>query len=90
MHLWIQNMQHTWTRVVANEPVTPISGTVTIPNVRNGLYCATWWNTYIVTNPIFLTQTLTSSGALTLKLPAPLTDDVAVQVRRVSAASACK
>jgi hypothetical protein len=90
MHLWIQNMQHTWTRVVAGDPITPIAGSVTIPNVSKAIYCATWWNTYAVTNPIFLTQALTSSGALTLNLPAPLSDDVAVQIRRVNAASACK
>jgi hypothetical protein len=89
MHLWIQNVQHTWKRVVSKEPIAPISGSVVIPDVANGLYCVTWWNPYKVTNPVFLTQTLTATDALTLTLPAPLQDDVAVQVNRLEGKDIC-
>jgi hypothetical protein len=44
----------------------------------------TWWNTYSVTNPIIRTeQVAASGGSLTLTLPQPLTDDIAVKVERL-------
>jgi hypothetical protein len=83
MHLWVQNVQHTWKRVVNGPPVTPVSGTITIPNVAAGTYKIEWWNTYATTNPIFLTQTVTSNGTLTLTLPSSLLDDVGVKIYKL-------
>jgi hypothetical protein len=83
MHLWIQNIQHEWKRVVNGPPVIPLSGTITIPGVKNGQYQVEWWNTYKVGDPVFLTQTLTSNGFLTLALPYALQDDVAVKIKRL-------
>lgn len=80
MHLWVQNIHHTWRNVVDGVSITPISGTITIENVPLGSYQVRWWNTYQISNPVFLTQTLESDGTLTLTLPYSLTDDVGVKV----------
>jgi hypothetical protein len=69
--------------VVNGPPVTPVSGTITIPNVAAGTYKIEWWNTYATTNPIFLTQTVTSNGTLTLTLPSSLLDDVGVKIYKL-------
>jgi hypothetical protein len=83
MHLWIQNKQHTWKRVVNGPAIPSISGTVTIQNVPSGQYRVEWWDTYTTSNPIFRTETLTANGNLTLTLPNALTTDVAVKVQRL-------
>ncbi len=83
MHLWIQNKQHTWMRVVNGPAITSISGSVTIQNVPSGSYKVEWWNTYATTNPVFKTETLSSSGSLTLNLPSALNDDVAVKITKL-------
>lgn len=90
MHLWIQNTQHTWKRVVAGTPMPAVAGSVVIPNVSRGSYCVTWWNTYSVEDALFLTQRLDATDALTLTLPSPLKDDVGVQVRRLSGDTSCQ
>jgi hypothetical protein len=89
MHLWIQNLQHNWKRVVSKTPITPVLGSVLIPHVQAGDYCVDWWNTYRATDPVFLTQVIQVSDALTLTLPAPLRDDVAVRIRRVKGNGTC-
>jgi hypothetical protein len=82
MHLWVQNTQHSWRKVVYGVAVTPISGTITIPKVAAGSYRVEWWNTYATNNPIFLTQTVTSNGSLVLTLPAALSDDVGIKISK--------
>ncbi len=84
MHLWIQNTQHTWKRVVNGPAVVGVNGSVTIPGVAVGSYKVEWWNTYATSNPVFLTQTLSSNGSLVLTLPSTLTDDVAVKITKIS------
>jgi hypothetical protein len=83
MHLWVENTQHTWRNVVYGVAVTPVSGTITIPNVAAGSCHVEWWNTYATTNPVFLTQTVPSNGSLVLTLPAALSDDVAIKINKV-------
>jgi hypothetical protein len=84
MHLWVQNIQHTWKRVISGPAISPVSGTVTLPSVPAGTYQVTWWNTYSLTNPIMRTEQVATSGSsLTLTLPQPLTDDIAVKVERL-------
>ncbi len=84
MHLWVQNTQHTWKRVVSGAAIAPVSGTVTLPNVSAGAYQVTWWNTYSLDNPVIRTeQVAASGGSLTLKLPQPLADDIAIKVQRL-------
>lgn len=83
MHLWVQNTQHNWKQVVNGPAITQVNGAITIPNVASGSYRVEWWNTYATSNPIFLTQTLTSAGSLALTLPAALTDDVAVKIYKM-------
>ena len=83
-HLWIQNIQHTWKRVVYGPDVLPVSGSVTLLNIPEGSYGVDWWDTYATVNSIFLTQTLVShNNTLTLTLPAPLSSDVAVKITRL-------
>jgi hypothetical protein len=83
MHLWVQNLQHTWKRVVNGPGVTGVSGTITLPGVAAGSYQVEWWNTYATSNPVFKTETLTSNGSLVLTLPVSLTDDVAVKIVKI-------
>gem|GEM_PF-1002487 len=80
MHLWVQNTQHTWKRVVNGPAVSAVTGTLTIPNVTSGSYRVEWWNPYATSSPIILTQTVTSNGSLILSLPAALADDVALKI----------
>lgn len=82
MHLWVQNAQHTWRRVINGPAVTAVSGTVSIPNVPTGTYTVEWWNTYTTSNPVFKTQTVNSNGSLVLTLPNALADDVAVKITK--------
>ena len=82
MHVWVQNRQHTWKRVVFGPAVPSINGSISIPGVPSGAYTVTWWNTYNVANPIFLTQIVNANGSLTLNLPAALQKDVAVKLER--------
>jgi hypothetical protein len=83
MHLWVQNIEHTWKRVVSGPAISPVSGSIAISGVPSGMYRVEWWDTYQAQNPVFLTQTVPASGTLVLTLPAPLSTDVAVKIERV-------
>lgn len=80
MHLWIQNIQHTWTRVVHGPDVTPVTGQVVLYNVVPGQYQVEWWDPYELSDPIVQTQTISSDGTLTLTLPQALDTDIAVKI----------
>jgi hypothetical protein len=86
MHLWAQNTQHTWKRVVFGPAIQPVTGTLTISGVATGRYRVEWWDAYALENPIFRTEILDSDGSLVLALPAPLADDVAVKIAAVKIA----
>jgi uncharacterized repeat protein (TIGR01451 family) len=77
-HLWIQNMQHTWRKVVDGDPIEAISGTVTISGLQPGPYAVEWWDTY--NGAIIKTEMMDSDTELVLTLPQALDDDVAVKV----------
>ncbi len=83
MHLWVQNTQHTWKKVVNGDAIPALSGSLTIQNVPSGSYRVEWWNTYQVSNPVFKTETVSANGSLTLQLPSALSDDVAVKLQRL-------
>jgi len=83
MYLWIQNLDHTWKRVIDGSTIEAVSGTVTIPGVAPGRYRIQWWHTYRVENPQFLVQEVASNGSLVVELPAPLVDDVAAKIERL-------
>lgn len=89
MHLWIQNIMHTWKRVVSNRPIEPVAGLVVVPKVTSGKYCVSWWNTYDVNDPVSLTQVISATDSLTLTLPFPLQDDVGAHVRRITENEPC-
>jgi hypothetical protein len=85
-HLWVQNTDHTWRNVVDGVNPTGRGGTITVPDVPSGTYQIVWWNTWSGTP--FLTQTVESLfTGLSLSLPYPITDDIAVQWERLGPAS---
>jgi hypothetical protein len=90
MHLWVQNKQHTWKRVVFGPAIPAISGNITIPNVSNGVYEVTWWDTYKINNPIISSQTFTATSQLILPLPRPLNSDIAAKIVRISGQGAAE
>jgi hypothetical protein len=83
MHLWVQNTQHTWKRVVYGPSVPSITGDFTIPDVPSGKYSIEWWDPYKTSSPVFRTDTLASDGSLRLTLPSGLTRDLAVKINRL-------
>ena len=89
MHLWIQNIEHTWKRIVDGAGVTAINGQVSIESVSDGSYEIEWWDTYQTSNPVFKTETVDATGGiLSITLPSGLTSDVAVKITRLSGSSA--
>jgi hypothetical protein len=89
MHLWLQNTEHTWKRIVDGQPITAIDGFISILSVPDGTYQVEWWDTYKTSSPVFQTETVEASrGKLDLNLPAPLSSDVAVQIKRISGSNA--
>jgi hypothetical protein len=82
-HLWLQNVDHTWTRVVAGEQILPVSGTVVLNDLPGGTYEAAWWDTYGRGQVIAERHTVDATGVLRLALPAPLSRDIALKLRRV-------
>jgi len=63
-HLWLHHRQHTWRNSIDNVSPTPISGSVTIPNMAAGVYRVTWWDTW--QGAPMLTQTVAASGVIWL------------------------
>ena len=77
-YLWIRHRQYTWRNAVDGIPTPPLTGTVTIPDLANGVYRAIWWDTWQGT-PV-LTQTVAvSDGNLTLPVPSALNQDAALR-----------
>ena len=94
MHLWLQNTQYTWKQAVADAPIKPVSGTVTLAHAP-GTYTVTWWDTRDPKGRVIATQTVTANraGDLVLKLPPAvavqgglqggLVTDVGVKLQRI-------
>jgi hypothetical protein len=81
MHLWVQNVQHTWKRVVNNTSINPVNGTITLPSAT-GEYNVEWWSTRAPANPVLKRETVIANGSLVLNLPAALSDDIAVKISK--------
>jgi hypothetical protein len=82
MHIWIQNTQHTWKRVVNGDSISAVGGSITILNVPQGQYRVDWWDPYKTSDPIFRTDTVQANGSLKLDLPFELSKDLAVKITR--------
>ncbi|MDW8395418.1 MAG: DUF5060 domain-containing protein [Anaerolineae bacterium] len=80
-HLWIRHRQFTWWNAINNVSIPPISGTVTLPDVANGIYRVTWWNAWLG-QPMTTTAAVATNNALTLTLPMPITSSIALKVDR--------
>ena len=83
MHLWVQNVRHTWKNVADGVAVDPASGEIVVPGFRPGLgFRAEWWDTYAAEKAIIGTQEIVSSASGDVKLRVDaLTKDVALTVR---------
>ena len=79
-HLWIQNKTHTWRNVVDGLTIQPLTGTVTISDMPPGPYEVQWWDSY--GGGVVYSETILAMPTLTLTLPYPLSDDIAVKVSR--------
>ncbi len=79
-HLWIQNLDHQWDHVIANQKPLPIDGAITLRDMPPGECRVEWWDAYAVNKQIGATQKVQVKRDLTLELPAPLTTDIAVQI----------
>ena len=82
LHLWVQNTQHSWKRVVHGPSIPEISGQIIINDVQTGDYTVEWWDPYEVTQPIIFTEVIASNGSLTLTLPSPLYSDIGVKIQK--------
>lgn len=83
-YLWIQNGQHTWSRVVRDglNP-GPADSDITIPGFASGTYTIDWYDTYA--SGISRTEIKSvTSGLLTLSVSS-LAKDTAVIIKRQSA-----
>ncbi|MCS7061237.1 MAG: hypothetical protein RMN25_08715, partial [Anaerolineae bacterium] len=80
-HLWLRHRDFTWWNVLNSRPIAPISATITVPDMTNGMYRVTWWDAWRG-RPMSVTTALADGQALTLRLPAPLTSTLAVKVER--------
>lgn len=83
-HLWIQNTEHRWDRVLAGTPILPIDGSVTLHALPAGTYEINWWDTYRAENQIQLQQTIHVTDTLVLNLLHVLTTDIAVKIERIA------
>jgi hypothetical protein len=83
-HLWIQNKNHTWRRVVDNNAQTGLSGTVTISGFDANKTLPVQWHQFTTQGiPTIVNSTAVTDGAgnLTLNLPSnPDIADVALKI----------
>ena len=83
-HLWIQNTNHTWRRVVDNTAQTGLSGTVTLTGFGANKTLPVQWvqfTTQGTPNTVNDTAVTDGSGKLILNLPSdPAISDVAVKI----------
>jgi hypothetical protein len=77
-HLWIQNADHTWKKVM-DGVTSSQTGTVTIRMNPNIQYTAVWWDTYAGTVKSTQTMNSNSSGDLVLQV-SNLSDDVSIKI----------
>lgn len=78
---WVQHRDATWVNLVAGRKAQPIAGGFTTPDLAAGAYVVEWWNTR--TGVIAASRRRDHRGGpMTLTWPTPLTDDVAVKVKR--------
>lgn len=79
-HLWIQNRHHTWWKVVNQESIPALFGTVTIDDLPPASYEVTWWDTY-AGEPEKVETVSGATGTLTLSVPDDLSTDIAVKFK---------
>jgi hypothetical protein len=77
-HLWIQNKNHTWRRVVDNNAQTGLSGTVTISGFDANMTLPVQWHQFTTQGiPTIVNSTAVTDGAGNLTLTLPSNPDIA-------------
>ena len=79
-HLWIQNVDHTWRKVVDGVQPQAVGGSVRLPDMPAGTYQVEWWDTEA--GRVLTAGTASGGPELTLTLPQGVATDIAVKVRR--------
>lgn len=79
--LWIDNADHTWRHVVDGVPISPVSGTLTVHGLPQGMYTAEWWNT--TTGAVVKSETypVGAGGDLVFAVRNLATDEAAKMMR---------
>ncbi|CAG1023018.1 hypothetical protein MTYM_02148 [Methylococcales bacterium] len=79
-HLWIQNVNHTWKKVVDGTQIPALSSSVSIAGFNpNGRYTVQWWNTYLGSMSNSQSITANAQGTLAFSV-SNLTSDVAIKI----------
>lgn len=81
-HLWIDNVRSNWKNVVDGVNIPAVSGTVTVPGLRDGAYRVAWWNTS--TGVVDRTEDVSCSGGNIVLTIQNLQSDVACQITPVA------
>jgi len=77
LHLWVQNLRHTWMNVVNGAPIAPISSELVVPGFLPGAqYTLERWNTHVRGGRIDATEQLTAdaTGQVRIAVTAVLMD----------------
>ncbi len=83
-HLWLQNINHTWKKVLDGESIPPAAGLVTVTGFQPGQsYRLEWWDTYQPdpARQIIAAETVVASadGAIEISV-VDLATDIAVKI----------
>lgn len=79
--LWVDNTDHTWKNVVDGSPITPQSGTVSLPGMPPGSYVLSWYDTYLGVSTRSETVSVGADGVVSMSIT-NLATDVALNVER--------
>jgi hypothetical protein len=83
-HLWIQNTDHTWVKVIGGFPIPKVSGDIRIDGFQPGAqYALDWWDTYQPdeSRQVVRSESVTAArdGSITLTVSG-LAADIAIQL----------
>lgn len=84
---WIHHSDYTWDTVAADQSITPIESTLTLPNMPAGTYRVEFWDTFSgnVVGEDQITLAVETDGTLEVPL-LPVNTQLALRVFRVTAA----
>lgn len=77
-HLWIDNAASTWKNVVDGVSISPMSGTVTVTGLKDGVYIVDWWDTS--TGGVIRSEEITCTGGSLVLTVQNLQSDIACKI----------